>query len=457
MKAKIDFNEFIRFLLVLFGFIILSLLLGAIGVNKEDNILLYIIGVLLIATITHGYFYGILASIISMLCYNYFFTIPIYNFHMSDTSDVMLLFFFIVTSLIGCNLTNRFQQQLVISRDNEKLMNDLYQLSEKLLNITNVDTILKVGKQYLKDSIQVDVEIELEEKPSCNDNYPITSLNHTIGYIIPLNTQPLSEHDILMIKAVSNELGSVLEREFTYLEQEKIKLEMEKEHMTNSMLRSISHDLRTPLTGIAGASQLIYNRSQNEDIRILSKDINEQANWLSQLVENILNMSKIENGNLVLNKNLELIDDLIQEAIRLRPEIINRNIIVNNTNELLLINVDGKLIVQVLVNLLDNAIKYTQKNDTITISVEKLEKETKISVEDTGTGIDDDKIDTIFDEFVTYPGISVDSKKGIGIGLAICKAIIELHGGHIYATNTPQHGALFYFTLPNESEVDIDE
>ena len=106
---------------------------------------------------------------------------------------------------------------------------------------------------------------------------------------------------------------------------------MEREHMLNSMLRSISHDLRTPLTGIVGASQLMMNQDYltNEDVYSLAKDIHDQAHWLTQIVENILNMSKIESGNLVLHKNLEVVDDLIYEAIQHLPELEKRNMVVD--------------------------------------------------------------------------------------------------------------------------------
>ena len=167
---------------------------------------------------------------------------------------------------------------------------------------------------------------------------------------------------MIIIKASDNQLGNALERELTYLEQEKIKVAMEREHMLNSMLRSISHDLRTPLTGIVGASQLMINQEHHkkEDVYSLAKDIHDQAHWLTQIVENILNMSKIESGNLVLHKNLEVVDDLIYEAIQHLPELEKRNVVVDVPQDLLFINVYGKLMVQVFINILNNAIKYTK-------------------------------------------------------------------------------------------------
>ena len=266
----------------------------------------------------------------------------------------------------------------------------------------------------------------------------------------------LNEDQMIIIKAAANQLGNALERELTYLEQEKIKVAMEREHMLNSMLRSISHDLRTPLTGIVGASQLMMNQEHltNEDVYSLAKDIHDQAHWLTQIVENILNMSKIESGNLVLHKNLEVVDDLIYEAIQHLPELEKRNVVVDVPQDLLFINVDGKLMVQVFINILNNAIKYTKEKDQITIHVKKLEDEVQFMIKDTGTGISKKILDDIFEEFVTDTNVSNDSQKGIGLGLAICKAIIQAHGGKIWAKNE-KDGACFIFTIPSDKELNV--
>lgn len=190
-------------------------------------------------------------------------------------------------------------------------------LSERLLNVSGIEYILLKGNQYIEESIQIKTNISLEIKEESKNVIPIIGMNRVLGSIEILSHQGLNEDQMIIIKAAANQLGNALERELTYLEQEKIKVAMEREHMLNSMLRSISHDLRTPLTGIVGASQLMMNQDHltNEDVYSLAKDIHDQAHWLTQIVENILNMSKIESGNLVLHKNLEVVDDLIYEAI----------------------------------------------------------------------------------------------------------------------------------------------
>lgn len=212
-------------------------------------------------------------------------------------------------------------------------------LSERLLNVSGIEYILLKGNQYIEESIQIKTNISLEIKEESKNVIPIIGMNRVLGSIEILSHQGLNEDQMIIIKAAANQLGNALERELTYLEQEKIKVAMEREHMLNSMLRSISHDLRTPLTGIVGASQLMMNQDHltNEDVYSLAKDIHDQAHWLTQIVENILNMSKIESGNLVLHKNLEVVDDLIYEAIQHLPELEKRNVVVDVPQDLLFI------------------------------------------------------------------------------------------------------------------------
>ena len=361
-----------------------------------------------------------------------------------------------MTSVIACSLTDRFQKQIIISKKNEGISKQLYSLSERLLNVSGIEYILLKGNQYIEESIQIKTNISLEIKEESKNVIPIIGMNRVLGSIEILSHQGLNEDQMIIIKAAANQLGNALERELTYLEQEKIKVAMEREHMLNSMLRSISHDLRTPLTGIVGASQLMMNQDHltNEDVYSLAKDIHDQAHWLTQIVENILNMSKIESGNLVLHKNLEVVDDLIYEAIQHLPELEKRNVQVDVPEDLLLVNVDGKLMVQVLINILNNAIKYTKENDRIDIQVRNIDRQVQFTIKDEGKGISEKIVDHIFEEFVTDTNVSNDSQKGIGLGLAICKAIIQAHGGKIWAKDETD-GACFIFTIPSDKELNV--
>lgn len=455
MKGQLKY--ILRFVIIIMISLICSISLDHIGIGKENILMVFIVGVLLIATFTKGYFYGFFASIVSVLCFNYLFINPNYDFHISDPNDFMLVIFFLITSFIACSLTDRFQKQIIISKKNESISQQLYMLSKRLLNVSGIDQILTQGRQYIEESIQIQTDISLEIKDESDKIIPITGMNRILGSIEVKNEQILNEDQMIIVKAAANQLGNALERELTYLEQEKIKVAMEREHMLNSMLKSISHDLRTPLTGIVGASQLMMEKKDLnfQDVYSLSQDIHNQAKWLTQIVENILNMSKIESGSLALHQNIEVVDDLIYEAIRHVPELDNRHFELKLPDELLLINVDGQLMIQVLINILNNAIKYTAEEDTISIIVEKKKNDIQFMIKDTGTGIHPSVLEHIFDEFVTYSGVSNDSQKGIGLGLAICKAIIIAHDGQIMAKNNDDGGACFIFSIPREKELDV--
>lgn len=453
-----ELKYLLRFAIILMLAVVCSVTLSHMGIGKENLLMVFIVGVLLIATFTKGYFYGILASIVSVLCFNYLFINPNYDFHISNPNDYMLIVFFFITSFIACSLTDRFQKQIIISKKNESISKQLYTLSEQLLNISGIDNILKRGNQYIEESIHMKAIVSLDKKEDSERVYSITGVNRILGSIELMTDDKLNEDQLIIVKAAANQIGNALEREMTYLEQEKIKVEMEREHMLNSMLKSISHDLRTPLTGIVGASYLIIEQPElkKDDIDLLARDIHDQAKWLTQIVENILNMSKIESGSLMIHKNLEVVDDLINEAVQHVPELENRHYTITVPHQLLLINVDGQLIIQVFINLLDNAIKYTTPKDTISICVEEDEQNIIFTIKDTGTGIQESILNHIFDEFVTYSGVTNDSKKGIGLGLAICKAIIIAHGGHIYAMNNDEGGASFIFSLPKVKELEMN-
>ena len=453
-----ELKYLLRFAIILMLAVVCSVTLSHMGIGKENLLMVFIVGVLLIATFTKGYFYGILASIVSLLCFNYLFINPNYDFHISNPNDYMLIVFFFITSFIACSLTDRFQKQIIISKKNESISKQLYTLSEQLLNISGIDNILKRGSQYIEESIHMKAIVSLDKKEDSERVYSITGVNRILGSIELMTDDKLNEDQLIIVKAAANQIGNALEREMTYLEQEKIKVEMERAHMLNSMLKSISHDLRTPLTGIVGASYLIIEQPElkKDDIDLLARDIHDQAKWLTQIVENILNMSKIESGSLMIHKNLEVVDDLINEAVQHVPELENRHYTITVPHQLLLINVDGQLIIQVFINLLDNAIKYTTPKDTISICVEEDEQNIIFTIKDTGTGIQESILNHIFDEFVTYSGVTNDSKKGIGLGLAICKAIIIAHGGHIYAMNNDEGGASFIFSLPKVKELEMN-
>ena len=231
--------------------------------------------------------------------------------------------------------------------------------------------------------------------------------------------------------------------------------------MRSMLLRSVAHDLRSPLTALTGASSLLADEMDSlspEQQKKLARDISEEMVWLANLVENILNMTRISEGRLVLHREDEVVDDIVNEAVsHMSRLLVGRTFQVSLPSEVVSLPMDGKLVAQVLINLIDNAVKHTPLDAQIDLRVETKDGFAVFEVADTGTGIDPSIAATLFDRFVTLERASGDAKHGMGLGLAICRAVVEGHGGTICAKNRPNGGALFRFTLPLTPEKNLGE
>lgn len=237
-------------------------------------------------------------------------------------------------------------------------------------------------------------------------------------------------------------------------EGEKLLMEAEKEKLRANLLRAVSHDLRTPLTSMIGASSS-YLDNENmlpaEEKRELVAQIYEDANWLLHMVENLLSVTRITGGGAnVLKKTLEPAEEVLFDAIatvkKRYPEL---KIHVSIPNEFLTAPMDPLLIKQVILNLLENAYFHARSARPVECSLDSNEHSVLIHVRDFGAGIAPEKLKSIFDAAPSAPSSAADTRKGMGIGLSICKAIITAHDGTIHALNHSD-GAEFYFTLPKE-------
>lgn len=241
-------------------------------------------------------------------------------------------------------------------------------------------------------------------------------------------------------------------------EREKLLMDAEKEKMRANLLRAISHDLRTPLTSIIGSSSVyLENKSLLSDAEKdgLVSHILEDSNWLLNMVENLLSVTRINNETAKVNKSLESVEEVLAESVtRLKKRIPNAVVNVHVPDEVLIVPMDAVLIEQVLINLMENAIVHSCSKDSLDCFVDSDDSFITFHVRDYGIGIPEDKLNTIFDGSSSTPSTAADGRKGMGIGLSICKTIITAHGGVISVMNH-KDGAEFYFTLPKE-ESDID-
>ena len=464
-SGQMKIRYYLRLCIIMLSATLSSMILHRLKIDKENILMIFMVGVLLVTALTRGYRFGIIASCLSVMIFNYFFTEPMHTFAINNTNDMTLIFFFLIASVISSSLTARFQRQLLISQRNEQTAKLLYEVSQRLVNVTGEGNIIRQGMCCIKEYTGYGSVVELDGSgqtytsdgfvPAADEksrDLPIMGLVKRLGTLKVYNKgiDPGIKQEWL-VNTVAAQMGIALDREFIYNEREKIRIAMEREHVKSNLLRGISHDLRTPLTGIAGASSYIVQRGgslDRENIGRLAKDINEQAVWLTNMVENILNMTRIDNGKLEVNKQIEVADDVVNEAISHVPGLSERPFRVIMPEELIAIPMDGKMIAQVLINLLDNAVTHTPKGSPIELYVKRKGEDVEFGVADGGEGIAPEIKENIFSAFVTSGKTTADGKKGIGLGLAICKAIVQSHGGNIHMEKSHLGGALFAFTLP---------
>lgn len=250
---------------------------------------------------------------------------------------------------------------------------------------------------------------------------------------------------LLMRCGIAMDRMDVLAREHTIL------MEKELERMRSDFLRAISHDFRTPLTGIIGACSTLEQPGvslEEADTRSLIHSVSEEAAWLLRMVENLLTVTRVGPSGHKLNRSLEPLEEVLLETLeKTRSRFPQADIRVQQPADLLLIPMDPTLMVQVLTNLIENAVKFADGNHRIDLTVEEQPTTVTISVRDYGRGLSDAALHNLFEPINHHEG---DSNHGMGLGLSICKSIIRAHGGTIEGRNSPPRGAVFVITLPKE-------
>lgn len=501
-RNKKNINENIKSIFLLFLFLIFASLIGyffkVLGFSETNIVIVYILFVLLISRLTYGYIYGIISSIISTFIYNYFFTAPHYTFDVYDSSYIITFIIMTITSIITSALTSRIKENAIEADRREVETKTLYKLTNKLIEADEINDITNISLEAICEVISYKIGcLWFDEEGSSNKVF-IQKINNDkqiyrkVNNIIEIknNVENLKENyylgeefcdwpiygreSILGILRVPKEISFNLSKSqakllLTMLDSialsvERLKEsrariksneEMIQERYRSNLLRAISHDLRTPLSGIMGTTEILMDMTEaNQEVFQLVLGIYKDADWLHSLVENILSLTKLQEGRLVLNKEFEVLDEIIGSAINHFSRRASKfEILVNVPDEIILIPVDAKLIIQVLINLLDNAMKHSHTSNKITISARLLNdyKKIEIAVIDNGSGISKKDLPNIFKMFYTSNNGITDGQHGIGLGLNICQAIISAHGGDIIAENREDtNGAIFKFTLPME-------
>ncbi|MHB8074060.1 DUF4118 domain-containing protein [Desulfosporosinus fructosivorans] len=483
---------------------LLSMGLRTLNIGDHNIIMVYILSVLVVSRITMGYFYGIVASILSVIAFNFFFTVPYYTLNTIQPGYPITFVIMFLVAFITSALTVRIKIQARLAVEREHRTEVLYEINKKLLVTRGLKNIVALTNDYIAKLFVRSVIFytqdpgnsstgALIQPPSDSDAsfmltederavahwvfinkkragagtdtlmgagafyMPVISQGNVLGVIgLSCTKGNLSQSNRSFLRMIASQVAMALERQYLSDEQRRILLESEKEKMRSNLLRAISHDLRTPLTGILGASSTILeNRLDLQTHDKLVTDIKENSQWLIRMVENLLSVTRINEGTMNVAKAPEAVEEIVAEAIsRIRKRFSDQKISVRVPDELLMVPMDGTLIEQVLINLIENAIKHSPEDSVIEVKVEKSGGHAVFEVIDNGKGIAEQDFPYLFESYIPNGQRSSDSSRGMGIGLTICMSIIKAHHGKMEAANKKTGGAIFRFTLPLESGED---
>ncbi len=457
-------------------------------------VMVYLLGVVFMAA-RFGRDASVLTSILSVVAFDFFFVNPVHTFAVADAQYLVTFLIMLFVGLIISHLTSNMRSQAKIASHRERRANVLYALSEDLATSRTVADTARIAARHIKDefggaSVLLfpldDSRIVYPLGPPVPESlcgcdlsvaqwvfdhdqiagqgtdtlpgsdavfFPLSGFRGVIGVLAlraaNLRRIFLPEQRRLLDTFIS-QIAQTIERVRFADEAQQTQLRMESETLRNSLLSAISHDLRTPLASIVGAaSTLVEEEAQlaSSDRKELSLTIYDEALRMSNLTNNILDMARLDAGLASLNRQWYPLDEIIGGTLtRMRKQLEGRTVNARLPDDLCLVRVDAVLIEQVLVNLLENICKYTPKGSPIDIIAELSAHTLKVTVADRGPGIPVGEEEKLFDKF--YRVHREGTQSGVGLGLAICKAIIIAHGGVIGAANRQDGGAQFFFLLP---------
>lgn len=466
---------------------ILTIVMDSWGIRPENLLMVYLVGVVISILATGSLSWSLCAAVVFAFTFNYLFTEPKLTFHMDNLNYVISSFLFVAVAIIMATLMVKLQKQMQIANKKTEITVRLNGIGSGFLNLSGYEQIKEYSEASLGGLFGKHVSVLLKEDenrefsnsmaewcyrqsipcghgecqfPDDNGLYiPIRNREKTYGVIIfDCGGWTLNEEEKIYVDTVISQITLVIERELLSREKEASRMQVERERLKSTLLRSVSHDLRTPLTGISGCAGFLYENLAIMDkaaIQSMLMDICTDAQWLSSMVENLLNMTRIQEGRLDINKKKEVVDDIVSSAVRLVSKRIGNHTLKTSTPEdILLFSVDGRLFIQVLVNLMDNAFRHSGDGSVVTLSASEENGRLVFTVSDNGVGLPLDKISHIFDNFFTTSYEKGDRQRGMGLGLAICKAIVEAQGGVIKAYNSSQGGAVFEIIMPLEDKKD---
>jgi two-component system sensor histidine kinase KdpD len=478
-----------------------------LGVSEQNIRVVMVLAVFIIAVSTDGYAYGLFAVPAGVFIYDVLVAEPRFSLEFTPGFFIMLGIMLMV-ALVTSPIIARIKRQRETAREQERRAERLYEINRRLLSTRDVDSIARYAMGYLEEELRRSVALRIgaggaswdgayfrqsegdvpeayfqapgpveamrlaarrrEPAGEGTDNEPDAG-----AYCHPVMIQAvvygvfavscaagvIAEEGRAFIALICEQTAQALRMQALTAQQQRARVMAETEKARNSFLRGISHDLRTPLTSIIGSSAT-FLESRDElpaDTQLqLVKGINEDAQWLLSMVENILSVTRIQQRGMAVEKTEEAAEEVVAQAVAVfRKRFPEASITIRQTRDILFVPMDALLISQVITNLLDNSQRHAKgRPSAVTIAMRQSGGYAQFTITDTGPGIDEDILPDLFEIRQARRGHNEDASRGLGIGLSICKSIIQAHGGWIRAWNVPDSGAEVCFGLPLYKEAD---
>lgn len=476
---------------------IIGFLFFRLHYTDANIITIYLLGVLLTSVSTSGYTCGLLASVLSVFLFNYFLTEPrltlvAYGKDYPVTFAVML-----GASILAGTLAAKLKAHAELSARDAYRTKTLFDANQQLQKAETPADIYRTTATQIQRLVQRDILIypsldkgylypadggaprsipDSAREPEVVDwvwtkrkragastekfsdarcLYLSIRTGQQVYGVVGVSCSakaPLDAFSSSILLSILGECALALESLHNAEEREKAAVLAKNEQLRANLLRSISHDLRTPLTSISGNADALLHSYQalDDDSRTqMITDIYDDAQWLTELVENLLAVTKISDGSVKLQLSDQVVDDIVAEALRHIDRHAAEHHITSDCGELpLLVRADARLIMQLLINLVNNAIKYSPAGSHIEIRAFREAEHAVIDVSDDGPGIPDAQKSQVFEMFYTGSKRVADSRRSLGLGLSLCRSIVHAHGGELTLRDNTPHGCVFSFTLP---------
>ncbi|MFN8493023.1 MAG: sensor histidine kinase KdpD [Caldilineaceae bacterium] len=465
------------------------------SLELSNLIMLYLLGVTFVA-FHYGRGPSILAALLSVAAFDFFYVQPYFTFAVSDAQYILTFVTMLIVALVISTLAVRIRTQAEAARQRERRTAALYALTRELASKRGLDTLVNVATNHIRDVFESQTAILLpnpqglletsqdtffagadqerevataqwvydhkqmagqntDTLPSVRATYvPLVATRGPVGVLAIKPADPqrlLDPEQVHWLETLANQISVAIERAQLAKEAEVATVQIETERLRNTLLSSISHDLRTPLASITGAASSLLDSNgalPPATHHELLTTIVEESERLNYLLSNLLDMTRLEAGTVQVHKEWQPLEEVIGSALtRLARQLQDRQVTTQLPPDLPLAPLDGVLIEQVLTNLLENVIKYTAAGSPLEIQVHATKGEVFVSVADHGPGLPEQQQERIFAKF--YRLHPDDLQHGAGLGLTISRGIVEAHGGRIWAANRADgSGAIFTFTLP---------